>query len=266
MGWIKKWSWLLIIILAISLIVGWKEKRCQSQAYQCGAAYAAESQSESLTRALTVDQQASEQEGIAAACEPNGYFCRLFSAANLPSMLLVLVGLGGIYAAIRTLRAIESQTSVLSESQQPRIIAEAGEHPNTTLSEKSETPRVVLKVTNKGPTSATNYIYESWIEILPDTSGDFTAGADYYENKVVSVLYPDAPQKINIPLRGGISEEDRRLVRDLKKHVCIRLRVEYQDPFITTRRCYADFGFYVLPDAFGFLSKHNGVGYEDKKA
>jgi hypothetical protein len=113
MGRAKDW-WLIVIILAITLIVGWKEKRCQAQAYQCRAAYAAQSQSEGITLPLTVYQQASKQEAVAAACEPNGYFCRLFGAANLPTVLLVFVGIGGIFAALRTLATIERQTSLQS--------------------------------------------------------------------------------------------------------------------------------------------------------
>lgn len=113
---------------------------------------------------------------------------------------------------------------------------------------------------------ATGYIYESWIEVLPDTSGDFTAYADHHKCEVVSVLYPDTPQQINIPLREGISDQNWPLVRKLKKHVCVRLYAEWADPFVPTRRCYADFGFHVLPSALGFLDKHNGVGYRDKKS
>jgi hypothetical protein len=180
--------------------------------------------------------------------------------------LLVLIGAVGVCFALRTLRAIESQTYILSESQRPRIVVEAGEHPSKTLSEDPQTPRVVLKIINKGRMPATGYVYESWIEVLPDTSGDFTAYADHHKCEVVSVLYPDTPQKINIPLRQGISDQDWPLVRKLEKHVCVRLYAEWADPFIPTRRCYADFGVHILPSAFGFLDKHNGVGYRDKKS
>ncbi len=213
-----------------------------------------------------VNQQTSAQEENRAKNNPQSYLSRLFAPENLPSIGLFFAGIAGIWVAIRTLKAIASQTHVLSESQRPRIVVEAGEHPSKTLSEDPQTPRVVLKIINKGPMPATGYIYESWIEVLPDTSGDFTAYADHHECEVVSVLYPDTPHKINIPLREGISDQDWPLVRKLKKHVCVRLYAEWADPFIPTRRCYADFGFHILPSALGFLDKHNGVGYRDKKS
>jgi hypothetical protein len=87
MGWAEKWWW-TVLILAIALVIGWEEKRCQTQAYQCRASYAAQAQSDRLRGKISINQQASEQQAIAAACEPNGYFCRLFSSANLPTMLL----------------------------------------------------------------------------------------------------------------------------------------------------------------------------------
>jgi hypothetical protein len=179
--------------------------------------------------------------------------------------ILAVVGIVGILAAYRTLKAIESQTHVLSESQRPRIVADAGDDPSKTFADQ-DARRVVLRVVNKGLTPATEYRYESWIEVLPDTSGDFTADADHFKCDVISVLYPDAPRRINVPLRGGVSEADFHEIRKLRKYVCVRLFVEYKDPFIPTRRCYANFGFYLLPNGLGFLDKHNGVGYEDKKS
>ena len=114
----RKW-WLVVIVLAIALLVaGWGEKRCQDQAYQCRATYEAQSQSERIAVPLTVGQQASEQQAIAAACEPNGYFCRLLSAANLPTVILVFIGIGGVWAALRTLNAIRME---FVATHRPRI-------------------------------------------------------------------------------------------------------------------------------------------------
>jgi hypothetical protein len=114
--WLRKWKWWLWGIFAIALIVGWEEERCQAQANQCRANYTEQAQAERPPSGISIDQQASEQQAIAAACEPNGYFCRFFSATNLPSVLLVFIGVGGIYAAIKTLRAIERQ-AVIMEGQ-----------------------------------------------------------------------------------------------------------------------------------------------------
>jgi hypothetical protein len=108
---VKKGWWLIVIIITTAMVyvIGWKEERCQTQADKCRASYAAQAKSEQGTKRLSVYEQASEQQAIEAACEPNGYFCRLFGAANIPTVLLVLVGIGAIWAAIKTLKAIEQQ-------------------------------------------------------------------------------------------------------------------------------------------------------------
>lgn len=116
MKWLKKWWWLLTIIFSVALVIGWEEKRCQTQSYQCRASYMQQAQSERLSGNVSVNQQASEQQAIAAACETDGYFCRLFGAANLPTMLLVLIGIGGIWAALRTLGAIERQANIMDKA------------------------------------------------------------------------------------------------------------------------------------------------------
>jgi hypothetical protein len=260
MKWIKAWGLLILALVATSGVIGWKEKRCQFRAYQCRANYTAQ-----LSPRLAANEQASAQQAIAAACEPNGYFCHLFNAANLPSMLLVLIGAGGTFAALRTLRAIESQTGVLIEGQRPRIVATAYGDLLDTLADP-DAPRITLRVVNKSSTPATDYRYESWIEVLTPPFEDFTVAADHFSSDVKSVLYPDTPQSINVPIRGGITPEDFREVRKLRKIVCVRLYVEYADPFIANRRCYANFGFEILPKGLGFLKKYNGVGYEDQKS
>ena len=120
MKWIKKW-WLLILVILAIAGVGWLEKRCHTQEYRCRAIYAAE-----LPAPLSVDQQVSSQQAIAAACEPNGYLCRLFSAANLPSILLVIVGMAGIWAALRTLKTIQTQVGQVERefiaSHRPKLV------------------------------------------------------------------------------------------------------------------------------------------------
>ena len=161
--------------------------------------------------------------------------------------------------------AIEGQTRVLVEGQRPRIVANPHGDPSKTLAD-THARRVELEIVNKGSMPATDYRYESWIEVLSFAFEDFTAAADHFKFDVTSVLYPDTPQVINIPIRGGITPEDFTEVRRLRKHVCVRLRVEHADPFIANRRCYTNFGFYILPKGLGFLPKYNGVGYEDKKA
>ena len=250
--------WLALAILAVALVVGWEEKRCQAHAYECQAEYATE------LRGVPIDQKAAEQQAITAACEPNGYFCRLFGPTNLPAMLLVIVGILAAWAALRTLRAIEGQTHVLAESQRPRIIAEASDDPSKTFADMSAR-RVKLRVTNKGVVPATGYRYESWIEVLPNHTGDFTDVADHHMEETISVLHPGFPHVANIPLRTNATEEESRQIARLERYVCVRLYIEYDDPFNPNRRCYSNFGFYLIPGGLGFLDKHNNVGYKANK-
>ncbi len=125
MEWLEKhWGLVVIVVLTVALVIGGYEKRCQAQAYQCRADYTAKAQIEAVSKTLSVNEQAAEQEAIATACEPNGYFCRLFSAANLPTMLLFLIGGLGIIAALQTLKAIEKQADAMINSERAWLIAE----------------------------------------------------------------------------------------------------------------------------------------------
>lgn len=182
-------------------------------------------------------------------------------AYDILTGLLVIIGGFGVCYALRTLRAIERQTSVLAESQRPRIVVDVAEDPSKTFADESAR-RVKLRVTNKGMTPAVEYRYESWIEILPDTSGDFTSSANHFKFDTTSVLYPNTPQAINIPLGAEISPDEFLEVKQLRRYVCVRLYAEYDDPFIPSRRCYADFGFYLIAGGLGFLDKHNRVGHK----
>ena len=43
--------------------------------------------------------------------QPPHYLYRVFDAANLPNILLMFVGIGGTWAALRTLKALEKQVA-----------------------------------------------------------------------------------------------------------------------------------------------------------
>ena len=217
------------------------------------------------TNVNVTNQKTFSEKENGARNNGESYVSRLIAPENLPNIGLFLAGIVGIFVAIRTLKAIESQTRVLVEGQRPRIVATANGNPIQTLADP-HARRVQLEVLNKGSMPATDYSYESWIEVLPFPFEDFTVAADHFKFDTPSVLYPDTPQIINIPIRGGITPSDFQEVRHLRKHVCVRLCVEYADPFIPNRRCYSNFGFHILPQGLGFLPKHNGVGYEDQKA
>ena len=116
--WLRRRWWLTLIILAVALVIWRTEKRCQSQAYQCRAEYL------STLSGIPPNEKAADQEAIAAACEQNSYFCRLFGAANLPNVLLVIAGTIGIWAVVRTLKAIEKQSDAMISSERAWLVAE----------------------------------------------------------------------------------------------------------------------------------------------
>jgi hypothetical protein len=124
MRWLKKWPLLVLAILAVASVIGWEERHCQAQAEQCRAAYSAQARSDRNSFWLTPDQHAAEQEAITAACEPNGYFCRLFGTANLPAVFLVFIGIGGVLAALRTLKAIQRQADVAINAERAWLVVE----------------------------------------------------------------------------------------------------------------------------------------------
>jgi hypothetical protein len=168
---------------------------------------------------------------------------------------LVLVGIGGICAAIKTLRYIGNQTKAMIESQKPQIAAIAHGNPANTLFDR-KTPRVEIEIHNRGQSAAHDLIYESWIELLPMPFVDFTTAADHHRQSEKTVLYPNhRPIIINLPIRRGVSEGEFAAIRDLRLITCIRIRVEYRDAFNPAR--YAEFGFMVHQDGMGFLPKYN---------
>jgi hypothetical protein len=153
MRWVKQWWWLLLIILAITSVIWCKEERCQSQANQCRATYEAQAQYERLSssRVLTVDQRATEQRAIGAACEPNGYLCRLFGAANLPTVVLVFIGIGGIWAALWTLKAIQRQADIQEAPLQQWIAIDKWGTEGTHNKDGSAQLRIFFSVVNPTP-------------------------------------------------------------------------------------------------------------------
>jgi len=169
--------------------------------------------------------------------------------------ILTLVGLAGVCAAYRTLRAIESQTKALIDSQRARIAAKAHGSPTQTLADR-ESPRVEIELFNRGRTEACDFTYESWMETLSFPFQDFSPAADHFRSLEKLTLYPDhIPLIINIPIRQGLTETQLYDLRKLKSFACIRVRVEFKDAFSPKR--WADFGFYITSSGLGFLPKYN---------
>ncbi len=201
-----------------------------------------------------VNQQTSSQGENGAKNNAQSYLSRLLAPENLPNIALFLVGAIGTIVAIRTLRAIERQTHALIESQRPKISATAHGNPTATLADRYAR-RVEIGLRNNGMTPAYDFVYESWIEILPFPFGDFTPLASHYKETNPMVLYPDTqPLVINIPIQTAVTEEEMQAVRKLRLHVCIRLYVTYRDAFGPRT---SNFGYYVQPNGLGFLPKYN---------
>jgi len=101
-----------VLIFVFTLIVSWAEK-------SGGACYKQRnSQREEDRRSpLTVDglekEQESPQQTNNPAADSESYLCRLIAPANLPNIYLVLVGIGGIFAAIGTLDILKRQTNAI---------------------------------------------------------------------------------------------------------------------------------------------------------
>jgi hypothetical protein len=74
-----------------------------------------------------INQQAPPVEEKGTKEHPQGYFSRLLAPENLPNIALFLVGVAGIGIAIRTLRAIESQTKAMVAGMRQWVTIQAFE-------------------------------------------------------------------------------------------------------------------------------------------
>lgn len=151
--------------------------------------------------------------------------------------------------------AMRQNTSVLLESQKPKIAAKPHGNPTNDLADRN-CPRVQIEIYNRGQSAAYDLVYESWIELLPFPFVDFTPSADHHKASEGKVLNPNhTPITINIPKRKGITDQQLSDLKQLRLYACIRVRVEYRDAFSTNR--YAEFGYCVMANGLGFLPKYN---------
>lgn len=174
---------------------------------------------------------------------------------------LVLVGGIASFVALRTLVAIQAQTQAVRqqtetiiESQRPQISAVA--YGNPMVDVLSAQPRVVIELSNRGLTTAHQLIYETWIEVLPHPFVDFTQSAICHKSTDPALLQPSSPLQLNIPISGGLTQQQRASIRDLTQDVCVRILVNYRDAFSPSRR--VSFGFCVRINGLAPLPKYNG--------
>jgi hypothetical protein len=91
-----------------------KAETCEAKANECISDLAASGMTNKSVPAL---------EAIQSCRESQSYFCRVFSPANAPNILLVLVGFAGIVAAFGTLRILERQTDAAKDTAQAALLS-----------------------------------------------------------------------------------------------------------------------------------------------
>ena len=245
----------LLLICTIILPINGQQKSTQTATKTSQTKQEVVTPAPKATPNAAINQQTPQIQEDGPKEHAQSYFSRLFAPENLPNIGLFLVGIAGIGVAIRTLKAIERQTQALVDSQRARIAAKAHGIPTQTLLDR-DAPRVEIELFNRGRTEASDFIYESWIEVLPFPFEDFTPVADRFRSPEKLTLYPDhIPLVINIPIRQGLSEQQLHDLKKLRSFACVRVRVEYRDAFNPKR--WAEFGFYITSSGLGFLPKYN---------
>lgn len=193
---------------------------------------------------------------------------RLYEFVRWPegiTALAIILTLGAIVwqsdETRRSAKAMEQSVMAYAASQAPQIVVSSHGDPRKDLF--SDTPRVVVEIRNNGPTAAYDVIQETWIEVLPFQADDFTENAYTFKLENKMTIYPQQdPVTLNIPLGRKFSGTEPDEIRSLRKKVCVRVKVSYRDTFMPNRRQYADFGYVLQADGFGFMSKYNNSGTE----
>lgn len=112
----------VVIFLAFVLPVNGQEKGSQPAGDKGHAEATEKPLLPSRTATCKIKEDGTSIECNWAEAVPEGYFKRLLSPENAPNIGLVVVGFLGIIAAICTLRAIEKQAEIASNSQRSWII------------------------------------------------------------------------------------------------------------------------------------------------
>jgi hypothetical protein len=190
------------------------------------------------------NQTSTDHQPEAANNSQQNYAIRIAIAAVTVNTIYVFV-------AILQLRAIKYQVRM---SHRPQLAA-APEDVDDLFD--GSAPRIKIRVNNVGATTAYDCRYETWIEVLPFPFTSFSDHADHVDVINPCALYPNhQPLIINIPIRAGLSDDERLDILNLRRFVCIRVSFTYKDVFRWRRR-YANFGFYVENNGLAFLPKYN---------
>jgi hypothetical protein len=174
-----------------------------------------------------------------------------------------LVGINAVYVVFSALTflAIYKQTkhagqqlAATIESLRPHITVDPHENPAKDFFD----PRgqhFYVAVTNVGGTAAYDLSYETWLEVMVPPFRDFSNLADHYIHPNKSTLRPNSkPMIVNIPLRREFNPGEERLIKTNALIVCVRVLIAYRDSFSPSR--YANFGYKLEADGFGYLPKY----------
>lgn len=150
--------------------------------------------------------------------QPPHYLYRVFDAPNLPNILLVIVGIGGVVAALRTLRAIEKQVDaqVNTERAWMEVDIELGPSPSVTEVTSGQSPTetvvsVAVKWKNVGRTPAWINLTQISMMMLPDeTHSPKVLPAPGYP----SVIGPEMAGADKEFAQTGIVQAEGKITRD----------------------------------------------------
>jgi hypothetical protein len=189
-----------------------------------------------------------------------GFAINLFLA--VATLVIAITAVVQAKAAKASAEAARLSALAFIEGQRPQFDARPHSDPAVTITDPGA-PRVEMEIRNVGPTSAYDFIYETWIELLPSTAADFTEHATYFKCADASTI-PAAGEGIvlNIPLQRELTPAEDRGLRKAEIYACLRIRVSYTDGFGDVG--YANFGFFVRAKGLGKLSRYNDAGHRKK--
>lgn len=171
------------------------------------------------------------------------------------SIGLLIVGVCGVLAAYRTLRAIEAQVRAQEEALRARITIDFHENVFRAILHDGRV-NVVAKFVNTGGTPAYRVVPETWIEFVSrfnDEVRDFTANAVHHVSNPIAV-YPTAPTLFDIPLGRRASQDEIAGLRRATTTLAVRIRLTYES---IGKPYFVDRAFSALPDGMRFDPRHN---------
>jgi hypothetical protein len=144
--------WVVVIALVfVAIVISWHAYRCQTNADRCNASRTAQdfASAGSDTKA-DAEKEKSQDEAARACADANGYLCLVLTPANLPTIYLVLLGLGAVIVGMGTLGVIEKQVQVAERDLiiASRAFLSVGEP------EKAMSGEIRVPIENRGRVSA----------------------------------------------------------------------------------------------------------------